>query len=97
MEAISSQGILVKWNAIPDGMVMSYTVKYRRLGSDGSWSSKVMGRDDTQATISRLNKFTTYEVKVLGTSQLDGPASPVQNVTTFEDGKLYWVAHDHKE
>ena len=88
VEASSSTTIDVKWSvpAEPNGIVQNYLIEYGE-GPDQQTTEKVVTNSTFQFTLTGLEKFTTYYIKVRGKTSERGNASEVLNATTFEDRK----------
>jgi len=87
----SSTSIWVQWGVVPpgdqNGVILSYTVTYRAL-PDGSPQIKVVSAPTTQAILTRLNKYTWYNITVFAsTVKGDGNVSKAIVVITDEDSK----------
>ena len=88
MEASSSTTIDVKWSepAEPDGVIHNYLIEYGASSNKKPTEKEVTDRT-FQYTLTGLEKFTTYYIKVRGKTSKKGNASEVLNATTFEDRK----------
>ena len=88
MEASSSTAINVKWRepAEPNGVIQNYLIEYGTSPNHQLTEKEVAART-FQYTLTGLEKFTTYYIKVRGKTSKRGNASEVLNATTFEDRK----------
>ena len=88
MEASSSTTIDVKWRAPaePNGVIQNYLIEYGTSPNHQPSEKEVTNRT-FQLTLTGLEKFTTYYIKVRGKTSKKGSASEVLNATTFEDLK----------
>lgn len=88
MEASSSTTIDVKWSAPaePNGVIQNYLIEYGTSPNHQPSEKEVTNRT-FQLTLTGLEKFTTYYIKVRGKTSKKGNASEVLNATTFEDRK----------
>ena len=88
VEASSSTTIEVKWSAPaePNGVIQNYLIEYGK-DPDQQTTEKVVTNRTFQFTLTGLEKFTTYYIKVRGKTSERGNASEVLNATTFEDRK----------
>ena len=88
MEASSSTTIDLKWNAPaePNGIIQNYLIEYGK-SPDQQTIEKVVTNRTFEFTLTGLEKFTTYYIKVRGQTSERGNASEVFNATTFEDRK----------
>ena len=88
MEASSSTTIDVKWRepAEPNGVIQNYLIEYG-TSSNKKPTEKEVTNLTFQYTLTGLEKFTTYYIKVRGKTSKKGNASEVLNATTFEDRK----------
>ena len=88
MEASSSTTIDVKWSAPaePNGVIQNYLIEYGTSPNHQPSEKEVTDRT-FQLTLTGLEKFTTYYIKVRGKTSKKGNASEVLNATTFEDRK----------
>ena len=89
MEASSSTTINVKWSAPaePNGIIQNYLIEYGTSSNKKPTEKKVTNRT-FHYTLTGLEKFTTYYIKVRGKTSKKGNASEVLNATTFEDRKF---------
>ena len=83
---------MVQWGdvlaAAQNGIIRSYTVTYRALPY-GSPLTKIVDAPTTFATLTELNEYTNYSIKVFAsTVKGDGNVSKPIFVITDEDGKL---------
>ena len=88
----SSTSIFVQWNVVPvadqNGEITKYTVTYKAL-PDGSLQTKEVSAPTTVVTLTGLNEYTTYSIKVsASTSKGAGTISEPISVTTDQDSKL---------
>ena len=88
----SSTIILVQWGDVPaaaqNGIIRSYTVTYRAL-PDGSPLTEIVEAPTTFSTLTGLNEYTNYSIKVFAsTVKGDGNVSKPIVVITDKDGKL---------
>ena len=92
VEASSSTTIDLKWNvpAEPNGIIQNYLIEYGK-DSDQQTTEKVVTNRTFQFTLTGLEKFTTYYIKVRGKTSERGNASEVFNATTFEDRKCCYL------
>lgn len=69
----SLTSLTVKWNRIPvgqiPGMLLGYKLKYKKVISGDYHYQDVDGWQNTQATITDLEKSTTYIIHVAGYTQ----------------------------
>ena len=88
VEASSSTTIEVKWSepAEPNGIIQNYLIEYGK-GPDQQTIEKAVTNRTFEFTLTGLEKFTTYYIKVRGQTSERGNASEVFNATTFEDRK----------
>ena len=88
VEASSSTTIHINWSAPaePNGIIQNYLIEYGK-DPDQQRSKKVVTNRTFQFTLTGLEKFTTYYLKVRGKTSERGKASEVLNATTFEDRK----------
>ena len=88
MAASSSTTIYVKWRepAEPNGVIQNYLIEYGTSPNHQPTEKKVTNRT-FQFTLTGLEKFTAYYIKVRGETSKKGNASEVLNATTFEDRK----------
>ena len=88
VEASSSTTIGVKWSAPaePNGIIQNYLIEYGKH-PDQQTTEKVVTDRTFEFTLTGLEKFTTYYIKVRGKTSERGNASEVLNATTFEDRK----------
>ena len=88
MEASSSTTIVVKWRepAEPNGVIQNYLIEYGTSPNHQLTEKEVAART-FQYTLTGLEKFRTYYIKVRGKTSKKGNASEVLNATTFEDRK----------
>ena len=88
MAASSSTTIYVKWRepAEPNGVIQNYLIEYGTSPNHQPTEKEVTNRT-FQFTLTGLEKFTTYYIKVRGKTSKEGNASEVLNATTSEDRK----------
>ena len=88
VEASSSTTIDVKWRepAEPNGIIQNYLIEYGK-DPDQQTTEKAVTNLTFEFTLTGLEKFTTYYIKVRGKTSERGNASEVLNATTFEDRK----------
>ena len=88
MAASSSTTIYVEWSepAEPNGVIKNYLIEYGTSSNKKPTEKEVTART-FQYTLTGLEKFTTYYIKVRGKTSKKGNASEVLNATTFEDRK----------
>ena len=88
VQAVSSVAILVKWDAPahPNGEIKEYLIFYGTSEDVQKNERKVTG-STRERTIDGLHKYTTYYVKVRGSTSKPGNASEIFSITTFEDSK----------
>ncbi|KAM7435431.1 hypothetical protein ABFA07_014659 [Porites harrisoni] len=86
VEASSSTTIEVKWSAPaePNGIIKNYLIEYGK-DPDQQTTEKVVTDRTFEFTLTGLEKFTTYYIKVRGKTSEKGNASEVLNATTSED------------
>ena len=92
----TSQSISLSWGAVPEsdrnGIITGYKVVYQALPNGKRLTVNVSagnGGERTSTTLSGLNQFTNYSIRVLAyTVKGDGPQSPEKTVQTKEDSKL---------
>ena len=89
---ISSTSISVHWDIVPvadqNGIILSYTVKFKALPNDNPQAALVSA-PTTQANLKGLTKYRNYSITVFAsTAKGDGIASEPIIVTTDEDGEL---------
>ena len=92
MEASSSTTIDVKWTtpAHPKGIIKNYLIEYGTSPNHQLTEREVTDRT-FQFTLTGLEKFTTYYIRVRGKTSERGNASEVFNATTFEDRKYCYL------
>ena len=88
----SSTSIVVQWDQVPsadqNGVIRSYTVTYRVLGSM-SEKTELVSAPTRAATLTGLNEYTNYSITVFAsTSKGDGNKSAPIIVITDEDSKF---------
>ena len=88
VEASSSTTIEVKWSepAEPNGIIQNYLIEYGK-DPDQQTTEKAVTNLTFEFTLTGLEKFTTYYIKVRGKTSERGNASEVLNATTSEDRK----------
>ena len=88
VEASSSTTIDVKWSAPakPNGLIQSYLIEYGK-SPDQQTTEKAVTNRTFQFSLTGLEKFTTYYIKVRGKTSVRGDASGLLNATTFEERK----------
>ena len=88
MKASSSTTIDVEWSepTEPNGVIQNYLIEYGTSPNHQTTEKEVTNRT-FQFTLTGLEKFTTYYIKVRGKTSKKGNASEVLNATTFEDRK----------
>ena len=88
MAASSSTTIYVKWTtpAELNGIIQNYLIEYGTSPNHQPTEKQVTNRT-FQFTLTGLEKFTTYYIKVRGKTSKKGNASEVLNATTSEDRK----------
>ena len=88
MAASSSTAIYVKWRepAEPNGVIQNYLIEYG-TSPNHQLTEKEVAHRTFQFTLTGLEEFTTYYIKVRGKTSKKGNASEVLNATTFEDRK----------
>lgn len=93
MAASSSTTIDVKWSepAEPNGVIQNYLIEYGTSPKHQLAEKEVTNRT-FQYTLTGLEKFTTYYIKVRGKTSKKGNASEVLNATTFEDRKYIFLS-----
>ncbi|XP_076004254.1 protein sidekick-1-like isoform X2 [Genypterus blacodes] len=90
-EAVSSTRILLTWSPLPrskkNGFILGYKVLYREQDSPDPHSVEVVkGEGSVSLLLGVLEKYTTYELQVLGYTQMgDGPPSSPIILGTKED------------
>ena len=92
----TSQRITLSWGKVPEsdrnGIITGYKVVYQALPNGESLTANVSVEEEkerTTTTLSGLNQFTNYSIRVLAyTVKGDGPPSPEKTVQTKEDSKL---------
>ena len=92
VEASSSTTIYVKWNAPaePNGIIQNYLIEYGK-DSDQQTTEKAVTNRTFEFTLTGLEKFTTYYIKVRGKTSVSGDASGLLNATTFEERKYCYL------
>ena len=90
--SVSSTSIFVSWGDVPisdqNGVIVSYTVTYRRLAS-GPAQTKSVSAPAHQTTLTGLNEFTNYSITVFAsTSKGGGNESTPIVIITDEDSKF---------
>jgi len=83
--------VIVAWQIAdlePGFRLRRYVVFYRELVHGGSNKTLNTSSTETTATLSGLNFFTTYEIKVAAATNFTGIYSEPVNVTTTEGGKI---------
>ena len=88
----SSTSILVQWGEVPatdlNGIIRSYTVTYKALPS-GSPQTEVVNAPTRQATLTGLNEYTIYSIRVFAsTAKGDGNVSNPIVVIKDENSEL---------
>ena len=93
VNASSSTTIDVKWNAPAEsnGVIQNYLIQYGTSPDNQPMEKEVTNRT-LQFTLTGLDKFTTYYIKVRGKTSERGNASEVLNATTFEDRKCIFFS-----
>ena len=88
MEASSSTTIGVKWRepAEPNGIIQNYLIEYGTNPINQHTEKQVTNRT-FRFTLTGLEIFTTYYIKVRGKTSERGNASEILDATTFEDRK----------
>ena len=88
VKASSSTTIDVEWSepTEPNGVIQNYLIEYGTSPNHQTTVKEVTNRT-FQFTLTGLEKFTTYYIKVRGKTSKKGNASEVLNTTTFEDRK----------
>ena len=97
VDQTTSQSISLSWSAVTEGhrngIITGYKVIYQGLPNGVNHTVNVSAgneRERTTTTLSDLNQFTNYSIRVLAfTVKGDGPPSPVATVRTEEDSKLH--------
>lgn len=89
-----STAILVSWRPPPpdthNGALVSYSVRYRPLGSEDPQPKEVNGipPTTTQILLEALDKWTTYRITTVAHTEVGpGPESSPVVIRTDEDGK----------
>ncbi|XP_078603628.1 cell adhesion molecule DSCAM-like isoform X2 [Branchiostoma floridae x Branchiostoma japonicum] len=87
--ANSSDTILVEWQEIPfnmqNGVITSYTLRYKRTDNSEDWRTKTLGRPVTSTFLSDLKPWREYRIEVQGTNaQGSGPFSDPALARTFQ-------------
>ena len=92
MAASSSTTIDVKWSAPaePIGIIQNYLIEYGTSPINQPTKKEVTNRT-FRFTLTGLEKFTTYYIKVRGKTSERGNASEILNATTFEDRKCVFI------
>ena len=92
VEASSSTTINVTWSAPaePNGIIQNYLIEYGKSPNHQP-TEKVVTNRTFQFTLTGLEKFTTYYIKVRGKTSVRGDASGVLNATTIEDRKYCYL------
>ena len=92
MKASSSTSIGVKWRepAEPNGVIQNYVIEYG-TGPNHQPAEKEVTNLTFQFTLTGLEKFTTYYIKVRGKTSVSGDASGLLNATTFEERKYCYL------
>ena len=93
MEASSSTTIVVKWRepAEPNGVIQNYLIEYGTSSNKKPTEKEVTART-FRFTLTGLEKFTTYYIKVRGKTSERGNASEILDATTFEDRKCVFFS-----
>ena len=88
MEASSSTTIDVKWRepAEPNGVIQNYLIEYGTSPINQHTEKQVTNRT-FRFTLTGLEIFTTYYIKVRGKTSERGNASEILDATTFEARK----------
>ena len=88
MEASSSTTIYVEWRepAEPNGVIQNYLIEYGTSPINQHTEKQVTNRT-FRFTLTGLEIFTTYYIKVRGKTSERGNASEILDATTFEDRK----------
>ena len=92
----TSQSVSLSWGAVSEGhrngIITGFKVIYQVLPNGRSLTANVsVGNEGerTTTTLSGLNQFTNYSIRVLAyTVKGDGPPSPEETLQTAEDSKL---------
>ena len=92
VEASSSTTINVTWSAPaePNGIIQNYLIEYGKSPNHQP-TEKVVTNRTFQFTLTGLEKFTTYYIKVRGKTSVRGDASGVLNATMFEERKYCYL------
>lgn len=96
MKASSSTTIDVEWSepTEPNGVIQNYLIEYGTSPNYQPTEKEVTNRT-FQFTLTGLEKFTTYYIKVWGKTSKKGNASEVLNATTFEDRKYIFFSSNN--
>ena len=93
LAATTSESITASWQLPPkdsrNGIITGYKLYYKKKGSSGAGSSKLINSQATHSQeVTGLDKYTEYEFQILAfTSVGDGPKSTVVFEKTKEAGK----------
>ena len=96
MKASSSTTIDVEWSepTEPNGVIQNYLIEYGTSPNHQPTEKEVTNRT-FQFTLTGLEKFTTYYIKVRGRTSKKGNASEQLNATTFEDRKYIFFSSNN--
>ena len=79
-----------------NGIITGFKLFFRRSGSVTSFVLTIQNQGGLTRNVTRLEKYTQYEVQVLAyTSVGDGPNTSVIVGRTKEDGKIYYLILSH--
>ena len=92
---LSATSIYVTWSPVQEeflnGILRAYQVFYRKSSDTISSPMEIFSTvSSPSVNISDLDKFTVYSVWVKAVTTAAGPSSIVVNVTTGEDGKIFF-------
>ena len=85
---------------VTHGIVRNYTIQYRRVNCDennlvptgnSSWNTTETGTNGTEWTLTNLNYWSCYEVKVAAVTVDVGMFSETRTMRTLENGKYLLV------
>ena len=92
-QVISSSSIQVTWNEVPledrNGIITMYQVEYNQTTFD-SITNKTVNTSDLSVTLTNLEEYTEYFIRVRAYTEVDkgpGPYSNVTVATTDQDSK----------
>lgn len=90
----SSTSIAVTWGEVPigylHGILQGYVIQYKKLQNlaNNNWTTFTISANISNATITSLDKYTHYVIKVMAFTVVGRGPSRNVTVSTDEDGKL---------